>query len=314
MNNVAPNTRVDLSPTVFGEGSYVEIRGQKLATKYPAPGTLLGTKAEYDAEVNPITMLHVHVTDRTPDLLPDPFNDGDVETDIVLASATAHSHSAGLLCQAAQAVEGNATVLRGNVGNLVGASVGNAALPAGGGGGADHQSLDSLVLGSPAAVTAGVSTSDTEGGWGASSSDADSQSKVAGLCVQLMAGDACEIAADVVESHVSSRGSATSWSSTGGSSFVNLTIMGRSVPVSAGLVQEIPGIGKVSIDELACGDGSVPADGATCPTSGPSSAMTVRALHIVVTELLPQPNPLGLRLGSEIVVSESHSGATFIAV
>jgi hypothetical protein len=318
MNNVAPNTRIDLSPTIFGEGSFIELRGQQLSTSYPAPGTPLGSKVTYDARVNPVTMIHVHVTDRTPDEfllggLPNPFADGNVTTDVVLASATAHSHSAGILCQAAQAVEGHATVLRGNVGNLVGASLGNAALPAGGGGGADHQGIDTLNVG-PNVVTAGVSTSDTSGGWGATSSDATSQANVAGLCIQLIAGGACEIGAQVLESHVSSQGTATSWSSTGGSSFVNLTIMGTSVPVGTSLVQDIPGIGKVAINELVCGDGNPPPSGSsTCSTSGPSSAMTVRALHVVITELLPA-NPLGLKLGSEIVVAESYSGATFVAV
>jgi hypothetical protein len=313
MNNVAPNTRIDLSPSIFGEGSFIEIRGQQLSTTYPAPGTPLGSSVTYDARVNPVTMIHVHVTDRTPDPILPIFDDGDVTTDVVLASAKAHSHSAGILCQAAQAVDGHATVLRGNVGNLVGASLGNAALPAGGGGGADHQGLDSLNVG-PGVVTAGVSTSDTSGGWGATSSDATSQARVAGLCIQLIAGGACEIGADVLESHVSSQGTPTSWSSTGGSSFVNLTIMGTSVPVGAPLVQDIPGIGKVAINELVCGDGNPPPSGSsTCSTAGPSSAMTVRALHVVITELLPA-NPLGLKLGSEIVVSESYSGATFVAL
>jgi hypothetical protein len=312
MNDVAPNTRIDLSPTIFGEGSFIELRSQQLSTSYPAPGTPLGSKVTYDARVNPVTMIHVHVTDRTPDPILPLFDDGDVTTDVVLASATAHSHSAGMLCRAAQAVDGHATVLRGNVGNLVGASLGNAALPAGGGGGADHQGLDSLDVG-PGVVTAGVSTSDTSGGWGETSSDATSQARVAGLCIQLVAGGACEIAADVLESHVSSRGTPTSWSSTGGSSFVNLTVMGTSVPVGTSLVQDLPGIGKVVVNELVCGDGNPPPSGSTCSTSGPSSAMTVRALHVVVTELLPA-NPLGLKLGSEIVVAESYSGATFVAL
>jgi hypothetical protein len=317
-NNVAPNTRIDLSPAAFGTGSYVEVRRQRKSTTYPTPGTPLGTHVTYDGDVNEISMIHVHVTDRTPDELlpsgvPNPFADGDVTTDVLLASATAHSHSSGVLCEAAQAVEGHATVLRGNVGNLVGASLGNAALPDGGGGGADHQGLDSLSVGNPVLVTAGVSTSDTEGSWGALTSQADSQAKAAGLCVYLDALAGCDISADALESHVGSDGSGSSWSSTGGASFVNLVIMGHAVTVSPNRVQEIPGIGLVAVDELTCADGSAPSE-STCSTSGPSSAMTVRALHILVTEPLPQPNALGLKLGSEIVIAESYSGATFVAL
>ncbi len=309
MNNVAPNTRVDLSAVAFGAGSYVELRREVLTTSYPAPGTPLGTPVTFAADVVEASMVHVHVTDRTPDgLLSD---DGDVTTDVLLASANAHSQANGILCTAVQAVEGNATVLRSNVGNLLGASVGHVEIPAGGG--AAHQELEGLTAGSPALVTGGVSSSDTTGSWSSTASTATSQAKVAGLCVDLDGLAGCEISADAILSSVSSNASTASRTSSGGAIFVNLSILGQPVNPQPGLVQQIPGLGLVAVNELTCDAGTL--NGNVCTTaSGSRTAMTVRALHIVINELLPQPNPLGLQLGSEIVISEAHSGATFVAV
>lgn len=309
MNNVAPNTRVDLSPAAFGPGSYVELRRETLTTTFPAPGTPLGSAVTFAADVAEITMIHLHVTDRTPD---SPLaDDGDVTTDVVLSSARAHSQSDGTLCRAVQAVEGNATILRTNVGNLAGASIGRVEIPSGGG--ASHQELEGFTAGNPALATGGVSQSDSRGSWSSTASTAASYARVANLCVDLGGAAGCEITADALTSAVSSNASSASRTSTGAAQFVNLRILGQSVSPSPGVLQEIPGIGLVAVNERSCAVGTL--NGDTCTTGdGTRTAMTVRALRIVVNEPLPQPNVLGLQLGSEIVIGEAHSGATFVAV
>lgn len=324
MNNVAPNTRVDLSEAAFGPGSYVELRRERLSTTYPPPGTPLGTPVSYAADVLEITMIRVHVTDRTPsDPTPtDPLRDIDVATDVVISSSDAHSESNHILCQAAQAVEGHATILRGNVGNLVGAGIGTAG-PLPSAGGASHQELEGFTVGDPALAKGGVSVSHTEGRWGPTSSTASSFARVAGLCVDLpVLPAACDISADAILSQVSSTASAASRTSTGNASFVNLMIAGQAVNPSPGALQDVKNpvtgetIALVAVNERTCdGTGTLGADSATCttPAGGTKTAMTVRALRITITNVLPA-NPFGLTLGSEIVIGEAHSGATFVSV
>jgi hypothetical protein len=308
MNNVAPNTRIDLSPAAFGPGSYVELRREHLATHFPAPGTPIGEQVRFAADVVEITGLHLHVTDRTTDTLLS--DDGDVTTDVLISSATAHSESQGILCKAVQAVEGNATVLRGNVGDLAGATVGHVAIAEGGG--ASHQELEGFTLGDPPLARLGVSTSHSEGSWSESASTANSLAQVANLCVDLDGSAGCEISAEAVTSQVNSTATAADRTSTGFASFLGLSILGHMVNPQPGLIQQIPGLGVVAVDERACDAGNLTGD--TCTTAdGTRTAMTVRALHIVVNEPLPQPNPLGLRLGSELVIADAHSGATFVA-
>jgi hypothetical protein len=81
------------------------------------------------------------------------------------------------------------------------------------------------------------------------------------------------------------------------------------VPANAppNTVVELPGIGFVILNEQFCDNSASLAGG--CGDGAGHAGLTVRGIHLVVT--VPE-NPAGARPGTEIIVAEAHSDATFV--
>ena len=82
MNNVTPNTRVDLPAAVYGVGSYVLLYEQNGSTSQP-PSTQ-NSDGIYAADLS-VNMIHVHITDQLPLVA------GDQTLDVIVAHADAHA-------------------------------------------------------------------------------------------------------------------------------------------------------------------------------------------------------------------------------
>jgi hypothetical protein len=82
VNDVTPNTRIDLPAELYGAGSYVLLYERVGSTSRPDPGqTAEGTYAA-DLAVN---MIHLFITDLTPLVV------GDQSVEVIVSHADAHS-------------------------------------------------------------------------------------------------------------------------------------------------------------------------------------------------------------------------------
>jgi hypothetical protein len=297
MNNVTPNTRVDLPAAAFGTGSYVLLYEQIGSTSAPpASQTSEGTYAA-DLTVN---MIHVHITDQLPAVA------GDQPLDVIVSHADAHSDFPQTTrCPGApnQLVSGHA---------FVGSEATNPAeLPVTAGfvsipptGGHDHQDLDQATLPS---LTTGTAVSDSSGSLSPSST-ASSFAQAQAVCA-LPAANGCTVAAQVVRSVSNSSADATGASSNaGGTQLLGVTVLGTSVPVAPPPNQriDVPGAGFVILNEQFC-DNNASLSG-RCADGAGHAGLTVRAIHVFVT--VPN-NALGLKTG-EVIVAEAHSDATLL--
>jgi hypothetical protein len=298
-DNVSPNTTIELSPLVFGEGSFVKVYEEIGSTSRPAEGTLRG--GTYAADLT-VRMLRVHVTDRSA------IEPGNQTTDIVVSQAVAHSDfPQTTLCELGprQSVSGHAFIASESTTPAVPpALVGYVEIPSTGG--SSHQQLESFSQPADGSVvSAKASESDSTGSIGAISS-ASSYAQATNPCVLPVAG-ACSVGAQLVKSQASSNANGTAASSDdSGTVLIGATVQG--VPINSApppnTVVQLPGIGYVIFNEQFC-DAA-----ATLPGCAGTehSGLTVRAIHVVVT--VPD-NPLGLSAGTEIIVAEAHSDATF---
>src|SRR5712692_523266 len=156
LNNVNPNTTINLPAAQFGAGSFVKLLEETGTSSQPAAGQLTGGTYAADLTVN---MIHVHITSLAPT--------GE-SIDVVVSHAQAHAdfpQPSG--CPAlAGTVSGNATIVneQANPSSLP-VTVGFVSIPPQGG--HDHQDLDQL---STSLVSGGTSVSDSAGTVGASSS------------------------------------------------------------------------------------------------------------------------------------------------
>jgi len=289
MNDVTPNTRIDLPAKLFGPGSYVLLYERVGSTSTPAPGQIEGGTYAADLIVN---MIHVFITDSLP-LVP-----GNQMVEVIVSNAVAHADFPQReLCAIPpeQTVSGHAFIASATTDPLlVPTTVGFVSIPATGG--LDHQDLDEVTIGS--AVSAGASESESGGGLSATTSTASSFAQAAGVCLGPTTG--CTINATLVKSQSNSTADESGASSNDdGTELVGLVVMGT--PVSANpppnTVIELPGIGFVILNEQVS---DAPATGHT--------GLTVRAIHAFVT--VPG-NPAGLQEG-EVIVAEAHSDAGFV--
>ena len=297
MNNVTPNTRIDLPAAVYGSGSYVLLDEETGSTSGPPPTqTSDGTYAA-DLAVN---MIHVHVTDQLP-VVP-----GYQPLDVVVSHADAHADFPQTMrCPGApnQAVSGHAFVgSEATSPSELPVTVGFVSIPPSGG--HDHQDLDQLALPS---ATSGASVSDSQGTNDASSSTASSYAEATAVCA-LPSASGCTVGADLVRSASNSTASASGASSNAGDSkLVGLKVMGTPVLLqpAPNTRVELPGVGFVILNEQFC-DGNASA-AAGCSDGTGHAGLTVRAIHVFVT--VPGNAP-GLKTG-EVIVAEAHSDATF---
>jgi hypothetical protein len=289
MNNVNPNTTVDLPAAQFGAGSFVKLLEQTGSSSQPAPGQVVGGTFAADLAVN---MIRVHITSLSPT--------GEA-IDVVVSHAQAHAdfpQPSG--CPAlVGTVSGDATIVseQANPSRLP-VTVGFVSIPPQGG--HDHQDLDQL---STSLVSGGTSVSDSAGTVGGSSSTSSSFARAQNVCALPVAG-VCTVSASAINSQANSAsGGGTSSSDSHGTALLGLSVGGMAVsdnpPPNTTIL--VPGIGSVTLNEQTCDGGSaLPCSGAT------SSGITVRAIHVIVDN----PNATGVAQGADIKVGEVHADSS----
>jgi len=300
MNDVAPNTRVDLPAAQFGPGSYVLLYERVGSTVTPAPGQIEGGTYAANLKVN---MIHVFVTDLLPLVA------GNQTAEVIVANATAEADFPQVeLCNVPpnQTVSGHAFVASAATDpSSLPVTVGFVSIPPNGG--LDRQSLESVSI--SGAVSAGASQSESSGALNTDTSTASSFAQASGVCL-LPGATGCGISATLVksESNSAATGSGAS-SNANGTQLAGLVVLGT--PLSAApppnTVIELPGIGFVILNEQFCDNQGTLANNCSDGTVLGHAGLTVRAIHLVVTA---PDNPLGLRTG-EVIVAESHSDAAF---
>ena len=285
MNNVNPNTTINLPAVQFGAGSFVKLFEEIGSSSQPPAGQLSGGTYAADLTVN---MIRVHITGLAPT--------GEA-IDVVVSHALAHAdfpQPAG--CPAlVGSVSGNATIVneQANPSQLP-LVVGFVSIPPQGG--HEHQDLDQL---STSLVSSGTSVSDSAGTILAASNSA-SFAKAQNVCVLPNAGVCTVFASAIISQANSASGGGKSASDAMGTSLLGLSVGGMSVnnnpPPNTTIL--VPGIGSVTLNEQTCDGGGVP------PCSGTtSSGIRVRAIHVIVDN----PNALGVPQGADIIVGEAHA-------
>src|SRR5467141_1318102 len=286
VNNVNPNTTIDLPAAQFGAGSFVKLLEEIGSSSQPPSGQLADGTFAADLTVN---MIRVHITSLSLT--------GDA-VDVVVSHAQAHAdfpQPAG--CPSLfGTVSGNSTVVneQANPSQLP-VVVGFVSIPPQGG--HDHQDLDQL---STSLVSGGTSVSDSMGTILPSSSNSSSFAKAQNLCALPVAG-VCTVFASAITSQANSvSGGGKSSSDPQGTSLIGLSVGGMLVndnpPPNTTIL--LPGIGSVILNEQTCNGGGVP------PCSGTtSSGIRVRAIHVIVDN----PNALGVPQGADVIVGEAHA-------
>jgi hypothetical protein len=297
MNDVTPNTRIDLPAELYGPGSYVLLYEHAGSTSSPPPTQT--SEGTYAADVA-VNMIHVYITDQLP-LVP-----GNQTLEIVVAHADAHADFPQTVrCPGApnQDVSGHAFIgSEATSPAEVPATVGFVSIPPTGG--HDHQDLDEARL---SGLTAGASVSDSSGDLAPTASTASSYAQAAGVCA-LQSASGCTVGADLVHSVSNSTANGSGAASNDGDTkLLGVTVQGQVIPVepAPNTRIEIPGVGFVILNEQFCDNGASLAG--HCANGTGHAGLTVRAIHAFVT--VPS-NPLGLKTG-EVVVAEAHSDATF---
>src|SRR5438094_5973958 len=240
MNNVNPNTTINLPASQFGAGSFVKLLEEVGSSSQPSSGQLTGGTFAADLTVN---MIRVHLTSLSPT--------GDA-IDLVVSHAQAHAdfpQPAG--CPAlVGTVSGDATIAneQANPSQLP-VVVGFVSIPPQGG--HDHQDLDQL---STSLVSGGTSVSDTAGTVFSSSSSSSSYARAQNVCV-LPAAGVCTVFASVINSQANSAsGGGKSSSDPQGTSLIGLSVGGMSVSDNPppNMTILLPGIGSVTLNQQTC--------------------------------------------------------------
>ncbi len=286
MNNVNPNTTINLPALEFGTGSFVMLFEEIGLSSQPPPGQLTGGTFAADLTVN---MIRVHITRLALT--------GDA-IDVVVSHAQAHAdfpQPAG--CPAlVGTVSGDATIVNEQTNpSELPVVVGFVSIPPQGG--HDHQDLDQL---STSLVSGGTSVSDSIGTILPSSSNSSSFAKAQNVCVLPVNGLCTAFASVIISQANSASGGGKSSSDPQGTSLIGLSVGGMSVgdnpPPNTTIL--LPGIGSVILNEQTCNGGGVP------PCAGTtSSGIRVRAIHVIVDN----PNALGVPQGVDVIVGEAHA-------
>ena len=300
MNNVAPNTRVDLPSGLFGRGSFVIFYERNGTTSTPQPGQIQG--GIYDAALT-VNMIHVFVSDLQPNLV------GNQQVEIIVSNGIAEvDFPQTELCgiPPAQTVSGHAFIASAATDpSTLPTTVGFVDIPLNGG--LDQQKLNKVEI--SGAVTAGASESESSGALGPSASTASSFARASGVCV-LPSGSACTASATAVKTQSNSTANALGASSNAnGTELLGIVVAGT--PVAANpppnTVIDLPGVGFVILNEQFCDNQGTLAANCSDGTLFGHAGLTVRAIRVVVT--VPD-NALGLKTG-QVIVAESHSDADF---
>jgi hypothetical protein len=290
MNNINPNTTINLPALEFGSGSFVMLFEEIGLSSQPPPGQLTGGTFAADLTVN---MIRVHITRLALT--------GDA-IDVVVSHAQAHAdfpQAAG--CPAlVGTVSGDATIIneRTNPSELP-VVVGFVSIPPQGG--HDHQDLDQL---STSLVSGGTSVSDSIGTILTYSSNSSSFAKAQNVCVLPVNGLCTASASAIISQANSSSGGGKSSSDAQGTSLLGLSVGGMLVgdnpPPNTTIL--VPGIGSVTLNEQTCnvGGGVPPCSGTT------SSGIRVRAIHVMVDN----PNALGVPQGADVILGEAHADSS----
>jgi len=289
MNNVNPNTTINLPALDFGAGSFVELFEEIGSSSQPPPGQLTGGTYAANLTVN---MIRVHITRLALT--------GDA-VDVVVSQAQAHAdfpQPAG--CPAlVGTVSGDATVVNEQTNpSELPVVVGFVSIPPQGG--HDHQDLDQL---STSLVSGGTSVSDSIGTILTSSSNSSSSAKAQNVCALPVNGVCTAFASVIVSQANSTSGGGKSSSDAQGTNLIGLSVGGMSVgdnpPPNTTIL--VPGIGSVTFNEQTCNGGGVP------PCSGAtSSGIRIRAIHVIVDN----PNALGVPQGADVIVGEAHADSS----
>src|SRR6266481_3469802 len=289
VNNINPNTTIDLPAAQFGAGSFVKLFEEIGSSSQPPPGQLARGTFAADLTVN---MIRVHITSLALT--------GDA-VDVVVSHAQAHAdfpQPAG--CPAlAGTVSGDATIVNEQTNpSQLPVVVGFVSIPPQGG--HDHQDLDQL---STSLVSGGTSVSDSAGTVSTSNSSSSSFAKAENVCVLPVNGSCTAFASAIISQANSSSGGGISSSNTQGTSLVGLSVGGMSVsdnpPPNTTIL--VAGIGSVTLNEQTCdGGGARPCAGTT------SSGIRVRAIHVIVDN----PNALGVPQGADVIVGEAHADSS----
>jgi hypothetical protein len=297
-NDVAPNTRIDLS-TVYGAGSEVLLYEVIASTSRPPASQL--AEGTYAADLT-VNMIRVHLADALPDATLFP---GDQVLDVVVAQANGHTDFPQTPRCAApdQAVAGHAFVVSEQTDPAyLPTRLGFVSIPATGG--HQHQDLDEVTI---SLVTAGAAVSDSAGTLGPTQSSAASLARVTEVCL-LLGSDGCTVAATAITAESRSGATAAGASADDGvSALLGLSVSGTDAAAEPppNTVVELPGIGFVILNEQFCDNGADLA--AACDDGTGRAGLTVRAIRLVVT----RDNALGVPLGTEVIVSEAYSAAFF---
>jgi hypothetical protein len=304
-NNVAPNSRIGLPALSYGEGSYValyEVGPDPTGTGTTSqPG--VGQAGAFAADVQ-VTMIRVHITDDNGAV------PGGNPAEIIVSRAKAHSDFPGIRCHDRE-VSGHAFVASETTEPpLAPTVVGYVAIPRSGGEQSQH--LESATLGGGSVLTAGTSDSFSSGTLEAGTaidpaSEANSHAQTQDVCALKDGLGNCTVRATVLKAASHSRASASSRASDPADTTVVASAQGQPVAAQGpNTTQTLDGLGFVTFNEQIC-DGGASLD-AGC-AKGSSTGLTVRGIHIVITA---PDNPLGLRAGTEVIITEAHSDASFV--
>jgi hypothetical protein len=257
-------------------------------------------------------MINVHITDHDPLML------GNQTVDVVVASAVSHAEFEQIDICPPQKVSGHAFIVKESTNPaLAPAVVGFVDIPANGG--FDQQNLEQVIVPADGSVlTSGVSVSESLGILLTEGTVASSFAETSGACV-VSAGGVCQVSATVIRSQSNSRGDPTgALSNADGTQLLQAKVLGSDVCAMLGLEATchpppnttipLTGLGFVVLNEQFCDNNGTLANGCADGAVAGHAGLTVRAIRIVIT--VPN-NPLGLALGTEIIVSEAHSDAEF---
>jgi hypothetical protein len=298
LNNVDPNTRIDLPAAAFGLGSYVALLEETASISQPPAGQISGGSFVADVTVN---MIHVHITGVIG---------GTEAADVIVSHASAHADfpQPGGCPALVGTVSGDATILDEQTDPAaLPVLFGGVAIPAQGG--HDHQDLDQLTT---SAATSGTSVSDSLGSITSTTSTSTSYAQGQDVCV-VPTGGACTVSVRALKSQANSTsGGGASSSNANGTSLLGVTVGSTMIgdnPAPNTCINVIPNVAVILNEQVCDGAGTL-----TCsPTGTPvtcsgstSSGLTVRAVHVIVTE----GGTLGLPAGANVIVGEAHADSS----
>lgn len=298
IDDVAPNTVIDLPADVFGPGSYVALREEVASTTRPASGQVNGGTYAADLEVN---MIHVHVTDVA----------GLRAVDVIVSNAVAHADFPQTkICEAqpAQEVSGHAFIASETTDpQVLPAMVGYVEIPPGGGPAQEqHLAVGQLPPGDGSTVEAHGAETYSQGTLDPLFSMATSAASATNVCI-LATATGCTIYAEAVRSQANSMADELGASSDAEVSYLlDVVIDGEAVTLSAAPNQTITlpgGLGFVIFNEQTCDNGALLAN--DCNDGSGDTGITVRQIHVILTA----PGSIG----AEIIVAEAHSDALYVA-